>query len=137
MIYAVIDTNVIISTLLNKNSNPGKVVVAALTGKITPILHNDILMEYKKVCSRKKFNFPEDIVTRLLNRLVARAYFLDRTDSDEIVPDAKDVVFYEVTLTAKEVFDDAYLVTGNGKRFPKKTFVVTPAEMVRILEKEE
>ena len=29
--------------------------------------------------------------------------------------------------------DDAYLVTGNIKHFPKKPFVVTPAEMVAIL----
>ena len=44
-------------------------------------------------------------------------------------PDPKDVVFYEVTLSK----DDAYLVTGNIKHFPKKPFVVTPAEMVAIL----
>jgi len=137
MIYAVIDTNVIISALLNRNSNPGKVVVAALSGKIIPVLHNEIFMEYKEVCSRKKFHFPEDIVTRLLNRMITRAHFLDRTDSEEIVPDAKDVVFYEVTLTAKDVFDEAYLITGNGKHFPIKPFVVTPAEMVKILEDEE
>ena len=137
MIYAVIDTNVIISALLNRNSNPGKVVVAALSGKIIPVLHNEIFREYKEVCSRKKFHFPEDIVTRLLNRMITRAHFLDRTDSEEIVPDAKDVVFYEVTLTAKDVFDEAYLITGNGKHFPIKPFVVTPAEMVKILEDEE
>ena len=35
----------------------------------------------------------------------------------------------EVTLSK----DDAYLVTGNIKHFPKKPFVVTPAEMVEIL----
>ena len=56
---------------------------------------------------------------------------------DVPVKDAKDVVFYEVTLTAKDVFDEAYLITGNGKHFPIKPFVVTPAEMVKILEEEE
>lgn len=35
-------------------------------------------------------------------------------------------VFYEVALSV----DDSYLVTGNTKHFPKKPFVVTPAEML-------
>ena len=38
-------------------------------------------------------------------------------------------VFYEVALSV----DDSYLVTGNTKHFPKKPFVVTPAEMLQII----
>ena len=55
---------------------------------------------------------------------------MDRTKANEVIfPDQKDVVFYEVALSK----EDAYLVTGNIKHFPKKPFVVTPAEMVEIL----
>jgi hypothetical protein len=32
--------------------------------------------------------------------------------------------------------EDAYLVTGNIKHFPKKPIVVTPAEMLEILQRE-
>ena len=46
------------------------------------------------------------------------------------MPDPKDVVFYEVAL-AKE---SSFLVTGNIKHFPAKSFVVTPAEMIQIIE---
>ena len=53
----------------------------------------------------------------------------DRVESQEYFPDPKDVVFYEVALSK----DDAYLVTGNTKHFPKKPIVVTPAEMLEIL----
>ena len=56
---------------------------------------------------------------------------LGRSASAESFPDPKDVVFYEVTLSK----EDAYLVTGNIKHFPKKPFVVTPAEMLAIIEK--
>ena len=45
------------------------------------------------------------------------------------LPDPKDVVFYEVALSK----EDAYLVTGNIKHFPKVDFVVTPAEMIDIM----
>ena len=39
-------------------------------------------------------------------------------------------MFYEVALSK----EDAYLVTGNIKDFPQKPIVVTPAEMIKILE---
>ena len=39
------------------------------------------------------------------------------------------MVFYEVALSK----EDAYLVTGNIKHFPKTPIVVTPAEMIEIL----
>ena len=42
-----------------------------------------------------------------------------------------DVVFYEVALSK----DDSYLVTGNVKHFPKVNFVVTPAKIIEIIEK--
>lgn len=48
-------------------------------------------------------------------------------------PDPKDIVFYEVALSK----DDAYLVIGNKKHFPNTPIVVTPAEMMEILQREE
>ena len=53
--------------------------------------------------------------------------------SDDIVIDPKDVVFYEVSLSV----DGAFLVTGNLRHFPMKPNVVTPAEMLSILEDKE
>ena len=53
-----------------------------------------------------------------------------------MVSDPKDVIFYEVTLDARQS-DEAYLVTGNIKDFPKKPFVVTPREMLDIIENNE
>lgn len=133
-IYVILDTNIIISALIRKDSNPGKVVKMALSGKIIPVMHKKIQAEYWEVCKRKKFNFPDDIISRLMSRLGNRAIFLDETKSADKITDEKDIVFYEVTLTAKDKFNDAYLVTGNGKHFPIKPFVVTPAEMIEIIE---
>ncbi len=33
--------------------------------------------------------------------------------------------------------DNAYLVTGNMKHYPVRDFIVTPAEMVAILEEQK
>jgi predicted nucleic acid-binding protein len=53
-----------------------------------------------------------------------------RVPSKEILPDPKDVVFYEVALSK----EDSFLVTGNIRHFPQVDFVVTPAEMVEIIK---
>ena len=132
-IYAVIDTNVIVSALLGKNrkSSPSIVYEAVLDGTITPVYNEEILNEYRDVLSRRnKFPFEKEDVENLANLITQSGLKIERTKAfEEIFPDPKDIVFYEVTLSK----DDAYLVTGNIKHFPKKPFVVTPAEMVAIL----
>ena len=51
----------------------------------------------------------------------------------EILVDMDDLVFYEVAMEKRD--DDAYLVTGNQKHYPIKDFIVTPAEMMEIIDK--
>ena len=132
-VFAVIDTNVIVSALLsrnNKESNTSRVFEAILDGRITPLYNEEILDEYKEVLGRSKFPFYKEDVEMVEILMVTIGLKLGRTTSFEgVFPDPKDVVFYEVTLSK----DDAYLVTGNIKHFPRKPFVVTPAEMVAIL----
>lgn len=131
-IYAVIDTNVIVSALLSKNSHSSTTIIyeAILDGLLIPVYNDDILNEYIDVLSRKKFPFAKEDIQYIEFLLTHIGIKMDRTKANkEIFPDQKDVVFYEVALSK----EDAYLVTGNIKHFPKKPFVVTPAEMVEIL----
>ena len=46
-----------------------------------------------------------------------------------------DLIFYEVVMEKRD--DDAYLITGNTKHFPVRDFIVTPSEMMQILEQAE
>ena len=71
----------------------------------------------------------------MIHQLSKRALFLDRTESTESFPDPDDIVFYEVTLTAKKEAN-AWLVTGNKKHFPSKSFIVTPREMLNFIDGE-
>lgn len=59
--------------------------------------------------------------------------FFDPDPSEIVLPDRKDLPFYEVVLGKRDV--DVYLVTGNIKHFPKEPFVVTPRELLDILNK--
>jgi len=131
-IYAVIDTNVLVSALLPHQgvTNPSVVLGAIMNERIIPVFNSEILGEYLEVLTREKFHFQRTSVETVVNHIKQIGLELDRTRSWEgVFPDPKDIVFYEVTLSK----DDAYLVTGNIKHFPKKPFVVTPAEMVEIL----
>lgn len=130
--YAVIDTNVVISSMLKHSSLPGQVMDLAVAGKIVPLLNDEILAEYKDVLSRNNFGFDESIINDLLDLLKETGIFLERTDTEEDFPDPDDAVFYEIVMTARRV-TDAYLVTGNIKHFPVKPFVVTPREMLDIV----
>lgn len=131
--YAVIDTNVIVSSMLRSGSIPDEVVQLALEGPIIPLVNQEILDEYEEVLTRNKFGFDEVKIKRMIDDLSKRAIFLDKTKTDEIFPDPDDAVFYKIVMTARKVAD-AYLVTGNIKHFPIKSFVVTPKEMLDIVK---
>lgn len=130
--YAVIDTNVIVSSMLKGTSIPGLIVSKALEGPIIPLVNDEILREYREVLSRNKFGLDEDAVEDLIDSLKRRAIFLDRTETAEAFDDLDDVVFYEIVMTARSSAE-AYLVTGNKKHYPVKSFVVTPREMLDII----
>lgn len=132
-IFAVIDTNVIVSALLSSNleSNPVKVFRAIVQERIVPLYNDEILEEYKSVLSRPKFHLNHSLIETVIKAIITDGLNIDRTPAADIeFPDPKDLVFYEVALSV----EDSYLITGNIRNFPVKPFVVTPAEMVRILE---
>ena len=131
MIHAVIDTNVLVSALLTSKSDTATVQVleAIMNGQIIPLYNEEIISEYEIVLNRPTFNFPEEKVDRYLNAIIQKGLLTSRIPSDIDFPDADDAVFYEVALSK----EDAYVVTGNLKHFPKTPIVVTPAEMIAIL----
>ena len=131
--YAVIDTNVLVSAFLKSTSVPHIVVDYVFAGDIVPLYNEEILTEYKDVLNRPKFHFPKEAVELTVNKIKEIGIHFDSIDVNENLPDPKDVVFYAVTMNARNE-KDAYLVTGNIKHFPEKPFVVTPRQMLDIVE---
>ncbi|MBR7064438.1 MAG: putative toxin-antitoxin system toxin component, PIN family [Treponema sp.] len=132
--YVVIDTNVLVSALITRNeSSPTVQILRFLAnGDIVPVYSDEILKEYSEVLRREKFKLPENIVIEILDDIVDNGLkVIDLAKVDEVMFDPKDIVFYAVTLSAQD--KNAFLVTGNGKHFPRKPFVVTPLELVEIL----
>ena len=134
MVYAVIDTNVLVSALLTKTEDAAKVQVfnAIADGRITPLYHKDILMEYEEVLSRPKFRFSNSVIKAVIKSIVECGIEVFPKPTGEILVDIDDLVFYEVAMEKRD--DDSYLVTGNKKHYPIREFIVTPAEMINILK---
>lgn len=131
--YAVIDTNVLVSSMLKTDSIPGKVVDLVLLGKITPLLNEEIIAEYEDVLTRNKFGFEDGRAEELIASLRNKAVFLTREHTDEVFSDEDDIVFFEIALSGRSTMD-AYLVTGNLKHYPVRSYVVTPRQMLEIIE---
>lgn len=131
--YAVIDTNVLVSAMLKENSVPKKIIDLVFNGKIVPLIHDEILLEYERVTNRPKFKFLDYVIEFFLNGMKKHGKYIDAKDFEDALPDPNDKIFYCVLMTAREDVD-AYLVTGNLKHFPIKPFIVTPREMLDIIE---
>ena len=136
MLYAVIDTNVLVSALLKMDSNPGKVLSSIVNGETFIFVNEEILLEYKKVLSRDRFHFPPQMIEDILRQLEYKSKFTSIESKEYLeVNDPKDRCFYAVTLSGRESVD-ALLVTGNIRHFPEEQFIVTPSQFVNILEVE-
>ena len=132
MVYGVIDTNVLVSAIFAAHPDSATVIVRdkIMDGTIVPLYNAEIFDEYRDVLTRPKFHFPAELVDAILDVILQKGLSLERTKTEEVFTDPKDVVFYEIALSK----EGAYLVTGNTKHFPATPIVVTPAELLRILD---
>jgi len=131
MIYAVIDTNVLIAAAKSHkpDSSASRVVSLVFSGIIQPLVCDEILEEYEGILNLPVLGIPEEISTAILSKFKIDGINPGRTPSHEEHPDPTDQVFYEISLSV----EDAYMVTNNKKHFPREPRVVTPTEMISLL----
>lgn len=131
MIYAVIDTNVLVSALITKNPEAAtaKVVRLLLDNGFVPLYDADIVTEYEDVLHRSKFSILPEVADALISYIVEHGVEASRVNFDKSMPDEDDRVFYEVTLSK----EDSFLVTGNLKHYPTSPRVITPADFVNLI----
>ena len=128
---AVVDTNVIVSALITRNQESPtlKVLDYVFSGEIIPLFEDEILAEYQEVLSRPKFNIPTEKVDYIVGFIRDHGLRCSRLAYLSTLPDEKDRVFYEISLSV----DQSYLVTGNLKHYPSTPKIVTPAEIIQII----
>ncbi len=103
---AVLDTNVLVSALWTPNGKVAYILQKVISGELQLCHNYQILKEYRDVLSHPKFRLTEDIVDDVINSFMQAGFKLDAEPLDIVLPDPKDVVFYEVVMEERK----------NGKR---------------------
>lgn len=135
MTYAVIDTNVIVASLLSRHPDSATVRVmdAVYSGKVVPLLNDEILAEYRDVLHRKRLGLDPAKCDFIISLISDIGLSLEQVPTKEELPDEKDRVFFEIAI-AGMVMGESKLITGNLKHYPEVDFVVTPARFCEMFE---
>lgn len=126
----VIDTNVLVSALLNPHGIPAEILGMMLEDKITPYYDVRILFEYTEVLQRPKFNFSKLEISVLVDFIKDNGQLTIANKYHHKLKDPNDLPFLEVAIGCQAEF----LITGNSAHFPGKIGVtrrVSPAEFVK------
>jgi len=110
----VLDTNVLVSGLLQPLGPSGQIVRLVASGDL--VLGHDprILVEYREVLLREKFHFDPERVVALMDQIRAGGIEVVASPLPFRLPDPDDEVFLEVAVAAGA----RCLVTGNLKDYP-------------------
>ena len=127
----VLDTNVVVSGLLQSKGNPAHVLTLALAGAVKVCHDQRILAEYAEVLRRPRFKFAPKSVRAVLTKLETDGVAIDASDQTDLnLPDGDDEPFLAVALASSSDF----LVTGNLSDYPpdkrRGCAIVSPAEFM-------
>jgi putative PIN family toxin of toxin-antitoxin system len=123
----VIDTNVVVSGLLNPHGPSARVLDAVLDGRIKLVYDARILAEYRDVLHRPRLKLRPGKISAFLTGLQSQM-MVTPSPLAVIGPDADDIVFVETALATT----DKTIVTGNLADYPNEILngarVLTPAQ---------
>ena len=133
-IKAVIDTNVLVASLITniKDAPTVKIINYIFDNTIIPLYSEEIMNEYIEVLSRSKFAIKQHNIGKLINIIKEKGIKVKPAKIDIELIDEDDLPFYEVVMEKRS--EGSMLVTGNIKHYPEKVFIVTPKEMIELIE---
>ena len=127
----VLDTNVVVSGLLNPSRPPASILNLVLNSRIKLLYDNRIVQEYAAVLPRGKFGFNSESVDALISFFLSEGEFIAADPLAIKFKDEDDRVFYEVMTSGEADF----LITGNLTHFPKDEKIVKPIDFLKAYGK--
>ena len=131
MLLIVLDTNVLVSGMLNVKGSPGKVLDLVLTNQIQIAYDNRILGEYEEVLTRPELRLDQNKVVGVVDHIELSGIIIEPNDlPKDGYTDLDDIMFAEVFITSNA---DA-LVTGNLRHYKPllehNATVLSPAQFL-------
>jgi uncharacterized protein len=114
MIRVVLDTNIIVSALLQPLGPPAHIFVLTLGGAFQLCVSATIYAEYEEVISRERLQRSQDVIASTLLAVREKGLWVRPGERVRVCTDPDDDVFLECAQAAQA----DYLVTGNIKHFP-------------------
>ena len=124
-----LDTNILVSALLNALGNEADVLQSVNRGLVQAYVSEDILIEYRVVLLRSKFARYRNAAEQLIETIRSHATHITPARSGLTSPDPDDTPFIDCAVAAKA----DYLVTGNKRHFPEQTYGGTTVVNARQL----
>lgn len=132
MIRVVLDTNIIVSALLQPLGPPAQIFLLAIGGSNQLCMSGDVYAEYEDVIRRPRLRRAEDVIAATLQTVRERSLWVRPTEAVRACLDPDDDIFLECAQAGQA----NYLVTGNVKDFPASwldTTIVTPRGFLEIM----
>ena len=127
----VLDTNVLISGILNPSGPPGRIVDFLRSGVLQLVVDDRILAEYADVLRRDYFlqYFEKSAREDVIEYLSKNSYYTSSRLVVHNMPDEGDTPFLEIALS-----EEVPLITGNLKHYPKRLrrncIVLSPKQFI-------
>ena len=135
MIRVVLDTNIVVSALLQPLGPPAQVFLLAVSGAIQLCVSGSVYAEYEDVIRRPRFCRDESVITAVLRSVREKGLWVRPTEAVRACGDPDDDIFLECAEAARA----AYIVTGNIRDFPaswRDTRIVTARRFLEIMSGE-
>jgi len=132
MIRVVLDTNVIVSGLLQPAGSPAQVFVLVLGGSIQLCVSGKIYAEYEEVISGPRFHRTDEVIAETLRTIRELGFWVKPTETIRVCSDPDDDIFLDCARAARA----EYLVTSNLRHFPEaweSTRIVTARALLDII----
>ncbi len=114
MIRVVLDTNIVVSALLQPLGPPAQILTLAIGGSVQLCVSGSVYAEYEEVIHRPRFRRSEEIIAGALQAIREKGLGVRPTERVTACSDPDDDIFLKCARAAKA----EYLVTGNLKHFP-------------------
>lgn len=126
----VLDTNVLVSALLNPHGAPGAVLQLIYAGEIVVLFDDRVLSEYRDVLSRPKLRISQREAEFTVDFIAGEGIRVNAPPLDLDLVDLDDLPFIEIA----EASHAEALVTGNTRHFlgASEIPIVTPAEFLTL-----
>jgi putative PIN family toxin of toxin-antitoxin system len=135
MIRVVLDTNIIVSALLQPLGAPAQVFLLAVSGSIQLCITGNVYAEYEEVIRRPRLRRDQGVVSATLQAIREKGLWVRPREAVRACSDPDDDIFLECAQAAQA----GYIVTGNIKDFPASwldTQIVTARRFLEIVSGE-